>query len=104
MTLIAKNAFGGNIRGIDHRALRLNIPSTFALAVVLVVLLLLFGRVGGRFRFSLLLLLGDVLELLSIEFWESLDGVLIDRLNKVDDFVTFLDKSFDEDRILKTNE
>ena len=48
--------------------------------------------------------LGDVLELLSIEFWESLDCVLIDGLNKVDDFVTFLDKSFDEDRILKTNE
>ena len=44
--------------------------------------------------------LGDVLESLAVEFWEGLDGVLIDGLDEVNDFVTLLDQSLGEDRAL----
>lgn len=44
--------------------------------------------------------LGNILEFLAIEFWERLDAVFINRLNKVQNFISLLQQTFHKRRFL----
>lgn len=41
-------------------------------------------------------LFGNILESFAVKFWQGLDGVLINGLNKVNNFITLLQESFDK--------